>query len=137
MWWCCEAHQKEAISMMEVPTRLLYTLTNSLVRDFNAFRAATGHEALDLSGVDLSHLNLAGIDLANVRLYASNLHGCKLNEADLAGSSLQGTNLAYADLTRANLQNVRFGDTPFGPTILLGAKLDRTDLTGATGRAVR
>jgi uncharacterized protein YjbI with pentapeptide repeats len=123
--------------MMEVPTKVLLTLVNGSVQDFNAFRVATKHEALDLSGVNLSFLNLVGIDFGNVRLFASDLRGCNLNEADFAGSSLEGANLAEADLTEANLQHVRFGNTPFGPTILAGAKLDGTDLTGATGYAIR
>jgi uncharacterized protein YjbI with pentapeptide repeats len=66
---------------------------------------------LDLSGADLSHLNLTGADfkgalLKNTNLSAARLANADLLEADLRGAKLQGTNLIKASLCRADLTGV-------------------------------
>lgn len=76
---------------------------------------------MDLTGVDLTNANLTGADLDGARLWGANLTG-----ADLSRANLNGANLIRADLTGAVLSEA---DLPF--TRADGAVFTRVDLTGA------
>ena len=55
----------------------------------------------DLSGLDLSYVDLTGADLRATKLNGTNLTGAKLREAYLCGSDLSGVNFEDAILTNA------------------------------------
>ena len=60
----------------------------------------------DLSRVDLSGVNLSGADLSRVDLYGANLSGADLSGVDLYGVDLSRANLYGVNLSRANLSGV-------------------------------
>ena len=81
---------------------------------------------IDLTGVDLSDLDLRGFDfsaawLESVNLRGANISGCSFKGAVLAHAVLDGCVAIGADFTGANL----------GCAQLAGAVLDRADLSGA------
>lgn len=81
----------------------------------------------DLTGADLSHLDLRGADLAGALLEAAALTG-----ADLAGANLEGAVLARADLVGANLTGAKLAGVNLGAARLCDAKAPGgVDLTGA------
>ena len=57
----------------------------------------------DLSGADLSRINLCGVDLHEANLCGANLWGADLSEANLWGADLRRANLSEANLCVANL----------------------------------
>jgi len=88
-------------------------------------------ESCDLSGADLTGINLAYADLTRANLSWANLTGVQLGQANLSGANLAGANLTgaklnMADLTGANLSGARLLDAR-----LYKATLDGTDLSGA------
>ena len=76
----------------------------------------------DLSGCDLTELELAGLDLSR----------SDLTEADLSGVNLSRTILDDADLTRASLDNAVLDGTSLKRTALVSTDLRNVDLTKAT-----
>lgn len=85
----------------------------------------------DLSGQDLSDLNLgygklAGASLTGADLTASNLAWATLTGADLSGATLGAANLEYAKLAGASLAGADLADS-----YLAWANLTRADLSGA------
>jgi uncharacterized protein YjbI with pentapeptide repeats len=71
------------------------------------FKAAPG-SAPDLSGKDLSRLDLAGVDfkranLARASLFGTDLAGANLSKADLAGAVLDRATITRANFADANL----------------------------------
>lgn len=90
----------------------------------------------DLTGLDLSELNLASIDLEEAWLDASDLHGSNLSHANLrnavlAHANLEGCNLDHADLTGANLGQGRLRGASLRHAILVEAILCDADMQGA------
>jgi hypothetical protein len=116
------------------------------VRVWNEWRVKKAEVEPDLSGADLSELELteflgeAPIDARTVRmlyeginfiftdlskaslensdLKYANLSKANLSECNLRGANLYGANLDYAQLTNTNLSNARIGWTAFGSTNL-------------------
>lgn len=70
---------------------------------------------------DLSGANLSGLDLSFAKLVG----------ADLRGANLTKANLSNADLTRANLTQANFSQANLTQAYLTNANLDRTNLLGA------
>ncbi|WP_295527044.1 DUF2169 domain-containing protein [uncultured Pseudacidovorax sp.] len=82
---------------------------------------------IDLTGVDLSELDLRGFDftaawLESVSLRGANVSGCRFVGAVLAHADLRGCIAVGADFTAANL----------GGAVLAGAVFDQSNLEGAT-----
>lgn len=64
----------------------------------------------DLRSADLSYAYLSGFDLSEANLRGADLHSADLSEADLSGADLRyanlsGADLRYADLREADLYN--------------------------------
>jgi uncharacterized protein YjbI with pentapeptide repeats len=115
----------------------------------------------DLTGVNLSYLDLSkqvldGSILASADLRGTNFQGTSLAKASLVGALLDGANFSSSDLTRANLssslgrgvnfrsanlnemqcQGARLEESDFGGTncarmVALGANLKAADFTGS------
>jgi hypothetical protein len=69
---------------------------------WNKWRAANLSDA-DLSGANLSAVDLRRADLILADFHGANLSGANLSEADLSMADLRGANLSGANLSRANL----------------------------------
>jgi uncharacterized protein YjbI with pentapeptide repeats len=87
--------------------------------------------SMDLSGAYLYQANLTNADLSNtdltgVNLYRASLAGGNFTGADLAGSYLYQANLSGASLSNSNLSGVNLFRAN-----LAGADLSRTNLSGA------
>ena len=61
-------------------------------------------EKIDLSGKDLSELDLAGIDFRAAVLAHANLYGADLSQANFEGTALAGVKLDRAVMTRTNFK---------------------------------
>ena len=81
----------------------------------------------NLSGVDLSFTTLTGVILSDANLFGINLFTADLAEADLSGADLTNANLIGASLLEVDLS----GANLFGAD-LFRASLIRADLTGAS-----
>lgn len=96
----------------------------------------------NLSGWDLSGVNLSKVNFIRADLNGANLSKCQLNQANLINASLSGVNFSGATLTDANLQNadltganfnrVNLSGVNFTGATLVGALLNRVVLTRAT-----
>lgn len=78
-------------------------------------------EKRDVSGYDLSLVNLSKLDLIAVQF-----NDCNLKDAMLHGTDLSGANLSSADMREATLVK----------PILVAANLNNTDLRGARMNSV-
>lgn len=90
----------------------------------------------DLSGHDLSDLQLAKknfseADLRNADLHDANLSGATLQQANLAGADLSGANLEQADLTGARLSDANLAGANLSLSEVVAARLARADLADA------
>lgn len=102
---------------------------------WNAWRAAHPELQPDLSGADLSGLELAGAYLVHADLRGADLRGTNLNRAKLAAADLRGTTrLDGANLYRAILSSARLEDAVLDAAALREAQLNGTLLTGASLR---
>ena len=101
-----------------------------LVRDrlerWNDWRRKNTRIIPDLSGADLSEIDLAGANLARADLTAARLSGTNLGGANLSRARLFRADLSQADLSRANLFKTNLCQADLG-----GANLNRADLTSA------
>lgn len=112
------------------------------------FKASPGSHP-DLTGRDLSHLDLAELDFKGADLAAANLYGADLTRADLSGANLKGARLNRATITSANFSGADLTDAHLlRPTIFTtldiytaeapkftGAKLVRARSDGWLDRA--
>jgi len=80
----------------------------------------------DLTGLDLSGINLAGAYLYPVNLSGTNLTGAVLRKAKLFDANMEGAILRYADIRRTNLS----GSNLEGADLYM-ARLQRAVLTSA------
>lgn len=86
------------------------------------FKAKPG-ELVDLSGHDLTYLDLSGLNFKAAKLANSNLYGADFTRANLRGTDMSGTRLDRAVLIRADLSGANLsGASILRPTIY-------TDLT--------
>ncbi|RCJ33565.1 hypothetical protein A6770_18080 [Nostoc minutum NIES-26] len=85
----------------------------------------------DLSGVNLSGVNLGYADLRGADLSRANLSRADLNRADLSGANLNRADLRDANLIRANLNRADLRDADLRAANLTRAYLSRTDLSNA------
>jgi len=80
-----------------------------------------GKSIVNLSGADLSGVNLSGMTLIGADLSGANLSEANLYEVDLSGANLGGATFSEANLKGASLRG----------TSLRRSQLDRADLRGA------
>jgi uncharacterized protein YjbI with pentapeptide repeats len=85
----------------------------------------------DLSGRNLSALELARIDLQGKNLSRANLRASNLTQANLNFANLSGADLRDTDFTEASLQSADLSDSDLSRAILRGADLSGADLVGA------
>lgn len=93
-------------------------------------KSGEGFENADLSGLDLSKLDLSGVNFAGARLKKvdfsdSNLSGASFQGADLSQSNLSGTNM-----DGAVLDDVRFSGANCTGTIFRAVSVEGTDFSG-------
>lgn len=89
-----------------VVSQPLQSATQTKVRDIvAALTVASEREPLDLSGKDLTDLDLSNLNFKAARLDASNLFGVNLSSSDLRNVSLAGVTLDRAQLTKTNFTN--------------------------------
>lgn len=121
-----------------------------------------GPETVDLSGLDLSELDLGpkvleamvrkaspdnrpiwisastgGLNLHGARLREINLQGANLEGADLWGANLQGATLIRTRFQRAVLRQANLQGARLTEAILQGAELGEANLQGCTMEGVR
>ncbi len=84
-------------------------------------------EQLDVSGQNLSGINLMNCDLRGANLSQANVHGADLRGTYLCWADLRGANLCEADLREADLRGANLDRA-----ILYGAILGRADLRGVS-----
>ncbi|MBE9143688.1 pentapeptide repeat-containing protein [Planktothrix mougeotii] len=94
-------------------------LLKSSVEQWNNWKFSTGSRP-DLTGADLSGLNLTDAFLRFSDLSGANLAGTNLHDADLISVKLNNANLTGADLT----------DTSLSDTDFSGANLTNANLSG-------
>jgi len=94
----------------------------------------------DLSGVDLteahitnglvSESNFSNTKLANASLWSSKFNDVSFQGADLAGSNVRRSTLANVDMSGANLTDVDFANATLSSVILDGTDLRTVNLSG-------
>ncbi len=97
---------------------------NNILTDFDL-------SGVDLSGVDLSDFNLSGVVLKNVKLSGANLSNTDLSGANLSDANLSNTDLSGANLSGAELSSAKFVDADLSSANLSGASFNDTRLSGA------
>jgi uncharacterized protein YjbI with pentapeptide repeats len=117
--------------------------------DLDQLKAANACPRCNLSGADLTKLNLTGANLrgadlsgatlsqanlTNTDLTGANLEGAVLNSANLSGASLTGANLKSASLENADLSYAGFISANLEAANLKDAKLQFTNFRGANFR---
>lgn len=85
----------------------------------------------NLSGADLSLVNLYGADLSRANLSRADLSLAILSEARLSGANLYMTTLSEARLSGANLREAHLYMTTLDMTNLSGANLSHANIMGA------
>lgn len=83
---------------------------------------------IDLSGSDLSFVQLNKIDLSNADLSKMNLTGTNLQEANLSNTNLSGSNLTITNLSGTNLQGANLTEVILDRTQLPEANLSNAIL---------
>jgi len=101
-------------------------LVRDRIESWNDWRRKNTKIVPDLSGADLSELNLAGANLGQADLAGARLAGVNLSGANLARAKLFRADLSQADLSRANLFKANLSQAD-----LAGANLNSADLSGA------
>jgi uncharacterized protein YjbI with pentapeptide repeats len=84
----------------------------------------------DLSEVNLQYANLLGATLDSSTLERANLFGVNLVVANLSDANLSQANLSAATLSRACMSNAKLINAILTDTNLSGAELRNADLTG-------
>ena len=107
-------------------------------------QAASAKQSLagwDLTGADLSALDLRGLDLSRALLECADLRGTKLDQAildgamlartDLTDASLEGATLVEANLAASCLRRTRLDGCALARVVFEGATLVETSFVGA------
>ena len=130
------------------------------IDNWNKWRREQGEVQVDLSGTDLSDLDLSlgnfspaevpqssvngipvvsfiGLHLAQINCYSANLQSADFNHANLAGASfrgahLAGTNFAHADLFNVDLSFANIHYTNFSWTNMAGANFTGAEILWAS-----
>jgi uncharacterized protein YjbI with pentapeptide repeats len=115
----------------------LLDLVRDRIERWNDWRRKNTRVVPDLTGADLTELNLAGANLAKADLTGARLAGASLSGANLARAKLFRADLSQADLSRANLFKANLSQADlaganFNGADLSGAFLVRANLSGAT-----
>jgi uncharacterized protein YjbI with pentapeptide repeats len=102
------------------------------------FHSADAGKRVNLSGKDLSNLDLAGLDFKAAILTKANLYGVDLTLSNLKGTDLAGAKLdrsimMQADFSGANLE----GATIMAPSVFSTAMIDHADAPKFTGANLR
>jgi uncharacterized protein YjbI with pentapeptide repeats len=85
----------------------------------------------DLSGANLSNIDLSKAQLVGANLNMANLVNTNLSEANLTKASVVGANLSGANLRQTNLTEATFVYSNLAQAQMQGATLYKTDLQGA------
>jgi uncharacterized protein YjbI with pentapeptide repeats len=120
----------------------VHLLEHDAVDRFNELRALTSPLQLDLTGADLSNLNLQGANFRNAILTGTDLQGADLtgasffnaglDGADLSGATVTQTSFSQADLSNARLNSIAGSGPDFSQAVLVNASLTGiTDLRDA------
>ncbi|MBW4557067.1 MAG: pentapeptide repeat-containing protein [Trichormus sp. ATA11-4-KO1] len=115
-------------------------------QDLEQLQATGACPRCDLSGADLTQINLGGanlreanlkgailsqVNLAKADLTGANLEAAVLNSANLTGATLTGANLKSASMENADLSFAGLISTNLEAANLQGAKLQFTNFRGA------
>ena len=90
------------------------------VEKWNDWRWERGDMSVDLSGANLSGMNLNRAHLDKVNLSGADLSNANLREAKLSGSDLSGADLKGADLRQAYMWNTNLSDAKMQGTLFEG-----------------
>ena len=96
------------------------------VETWNQWRKENSAIKVDLSGANLSGMNLAGIDLRDARLTRVDFRDSNLQRARLSLANLSRAALIGASLHQANLKETRLSHA-----IIMNANLQDVDLSGS------
>jgi uncharacterized protein YjbI with pentapeptide repeats len=131
----------EKLKKMEQPQILQMDLSNTDLRSYvftpgkiDLQRANLSHS--NLSGVELSKMNLGGADLSyadlsNAKLNQVNLADANLDHANLTGAQMQQTDLSRVNLNFANLTSANLQQAILTKADLTCANLNQADLSKA------
>ena len=86
--------------------------------------------AVDLSRADLWGANLRTARFSNANLSDANLAGADLTKSDLSSAVMERSNIAQADLTDSNLAMANLTKSVLAEARLSGADLRHTNMTG-------
>jgi uncharacterized protein YjbI with pentapeptide repeats len=92
----------------------------------------TNFQRTHLEGADLTSAELAGADLRNATLDGAELSGSILTGANLRGANLNGMDLSYTDFTQADLQGSSLFAADLRKAILTKAQLNGAKATRET-----
>ena len=98
---------------------------------WNQWRLDSQVSSPELSGADLSEVDLTAYQLAGADLFEANLCRAILSEADLSGGNLSMAYLIEANLFRANLSEASFARSNMAKANLFGADLTKANLSDA------
>jgi len=106
------------------------------VEEWNKWREENWNIKPDLSGGDLSGLNMIGANLDDVNFASTDLRGavminCTARHADFEHANLEKAKLQGADFTSANFTRASLRDCNATGTVFKNAILMEADLTGA------
>ncbi len=99
--------------------------------DIEKLKEVNRCESCDLSGADLTGVNLAYAELPKADLSHANLAGVQLGQANLSGANLSGADLTGAKLNMANLKEANLSGARLPEARLYRAELDGANLSGA------
>lgn len=102
---------------------------------FNTWRFENPKEDVELSGADLSELDLDAVLLAGADLSSVDFSGASLKAAVFSGANLAGVNFTGADLTGANFGYHEFIDGRIAFTPLGKRLVHRAEVPGAVSSA--
>ncbi|MDR5616752.1 pentapeptide repeat-containing protein [Arsenophonus sp.] len=95
------------------------------------FNGKTNLSLANLSGANLEKATLQKVNLKDANLLQANLIGAKMDGSNLANAKLKGVKMMDADLTKAILTGAKMMEADLTKAILTGAKMTGADLTKA------